>query len=50
MSSRPSTPPTVRLKLVGTAPFAKITLMKDDVEIPLSIGIEGRSGFDLDRS
>jgi hypothetical protein len=31
-----STPPTVRLKLVGTAPFAKVTLVKDDVEIPLS--------------
>jgi hypothetical protein len=28
-------PPTVKLKLVGTAPFAKVTLVKDDVEIPL---------------
>ena len=27
--------PTLELKLVGTAPFAKITLVKDDVEIPL---------------
>lgn len=28
-------PPTLRLKLVGTEPFAKVTLVKDDVEIPL---------------
>jgi hypothetical protein len=28
-----STPPTLRLKLKGTAPFAKVTLVKDDVEI-----------------
>ena len=28
-------PPTVRVKLVGSAPFAKVTLVKDDVEIPL---------------
>lgn len=27
--------PTFRVKLVGTEPFAKITLVKDDVEIPL---------------
>ncbi|MEY2881725.1 MAG: hypothetical protein RLZZ15_4105, partial [Verrucomicrobiota bacterium] len=32
-----TTPPTLRLKLVGTAPFAKVTLVKDDVEIPLPI-------------
>jgi hypothetical protein len=25
--------PTLRLKLVGTAPFAKVTLVKDDVEL-----------------
>ena len=30
-------PPTVKLKLAGTAPFAKVTLVKDDVEIPLQI-------------
>jgi hypothetical protein len=28
-------PPTLRLKLTGTAPFAKVTLVKDDVEIPM---------------
>ncbi|HZN37012.1 MAG TPA: hypothetical protein VFB80_24445 [Pirellulaceae bacterium] len=28
-------PPTVKVKLAGTAPFAKVTLVKDDVEIPL---------------
>jgi hypothetical protein len=28
-------PPTLRIKLIGTAPFAKVTLVKDDVEIPL---------------
>jgi hypothetical protein len=28
-------PPTVRIKFVGTAPLAKVTLVKDDVEIPL---------------
>jgi hypothetical protein len=26
-------PPTLRLKLGGTAPFAKVTLVKDDEEI-----------------
>ncbi|MEW6303047.1 MAG: hypothetical protein AB1705_06225 [Verrucomicrobiota bacterium] len=26
-------PPTLRLKLIGTAPFAKVTLVKDDVEL-----------------
>ncbi len=26
-------PPTLRLKLIGTAPFAKVTLVKDDEEI-----------------
>ncbi len=31
-----STPPKLRLRLVGTAPFAKITLVKDDVETPLA--------------
>lgn len=30
-----SQPPSFRLKLVGTAPLAKITLVKDDVEIAL---------------
>ena len=30
-----SEPPTLSIKLVGTAPFAKVTLVKDDVEIPL---------------
>jgi hypothetical protein len=30
-------PPTLKVKLVGTAPFAKVTLVKDDVEIPFSI-------------
>jgi hypothetical protein len=28
-----STPPTVTLKLIGTHPFAKVTIVKDDVEI-----------------
>lgn len=28
-------PPAFRLHLVGTAPFARVTLVKDDVEIPL---------------
>jgi hypothetical protein len=28
-------PPTVWIKLVGTEPFAKVTLVKDDVEIVL---------------
>ena len=28
-----SDPPTLRLKLRGTAPFSKVTLVKDDVEI-----------------
>jgi hypothetical protein len=28
-----SQPPTLRLKLLGTAPFAKVTLVKDDEEI-----------------
>ena len=28
-----SQPPTLRLKLVGTAPFSKVTLVKDDEEI-----------------
>jgi uncharacterized membrane protein len=28
-------PPTVRIKLVGTEPFAKVTLVKDDVETVL---------------
>jgi hypothetical protein len=40
-----STPPTVRLKLVGTAPFAKVTLIKDDVEIPLAA--EPKAELDL---
>jgi len=30
-----SQPPSVTVKLVGSAPFAKVTLVKDDVEIPL---------------
>ncbi len=30
-----SQPPTFRIKLVGTAPLAKVTLVKDDVEIAL---------------
>ena len=30
-----SEPPTVTIKLVGTAPFAKVTLVKDDVETVL---------------
>ncbi len=30
-----SKPPTFRLKLIGTAPFKKVTIVKDDVEIPL---------------
>jgi len=29
-------PPTFRIKLVGTEPLAKVTLVKDDVEIPLA--------------
>jgi hypothetical protein len=29
------TPPTLKIKLIGTMPFAKVTLVKDDVEIPL---------------
>jgi hypothetical protein len=28
-------PPTVRVKLIGTEPFAKVTLIKDDVETVL---------------
>ena len=32
-----SKPPTFQLKLVGTAPFAKVTLVKDDTEIPLTV-------------
>ena len=32
-----SQPPTVNIRLRGTAPFAKLTLVKDDVEIPLEI-------------
>jgi hypothetical protein len=31
-----SEPPTLSIKLVGTGPFAKVTLVKDDVEIPLA--------------
>jgi hypothetical protein len=27
--------PTVKIKLIGTAPFAKVTLVKDDVEYVL---------------
>ncbi len=30
-----SEPPKVSIKLIGTGPFAKVTLVKDDVEIPL---------------
>src|SRR5439155_22297780 len=30
-----SQPPTVKVKLIGTAPFKKVTLVKDDVEIVL---------------
>jgi hypothetical protein len=30
-----ATPPTVRVKFTGTAPFKKVTLVKDDVEIVL---------------
>jgi hypothetical protein len=30
-----SEPPTLSIKIVGTAPLAKVTLVKDDVEIPL---------------
>ena len=30
-----ATPPTVRVKFVGTEPFKKVTLVKDDVEIVL---------------
>ena len=30
-------PPTFDVKLTGTAPFAKVTLVKDDVEIPMSV-------------
>src|SRR5262249_26267798 len=30
-----SQPPTLSIKLVGTAPFAKVTLVKDDVEVVL---------------
>ncbi|MBI5769264.1 MAG: hypothetical protein HZA93_15830 [Verrucomicrobia bacterium] len=30
-----ATPPTVRVKFAGTAPFKKVTLVKDDVEIVL---------------
>jgi hypothetical protein len=29
-------PPTFRIKLVGTEPLAKVTLVKDDVEMPLA--------------
>lgn len=29
------TPPTFRVKLIGTMPFSKVTLVKNDVEIPL---------------
>lgn len=29
--------PTFTIRLVGTAPFAKLTMVKDDVEIPLTI-------------
>jgi hypothetical protein len=28
--------PTIEIKLVGTAPFAKVTLVKDNVEVPLT--------------
>jgi hypothetical protein len=31
-------PPTLKIKLIGTMPFAKVTLVKDDVEIPLEAG------------
>jgi hypothetical protein len=30
-----SKPPTFAIRLIGTAPFKKVTLVKDDVEIPL---------------
>lgn len=38
-------PATLRLKLVGTAPFAKVTLVKDDVEI--KVWEPGKAEVDL---
>ncbi|MFM8890996.1 MAG: hypothetical protein ACKOTB_05100 [Planctomycetia bacterium] len=35
---RTDAPPRMRIRLHGTAPWAKVTLVKDDVEVPLPCG------------
>lgn len=40
-----SEPPTLQLKLIGTAPFAKVTLVKDDVE--LKVWEPGKAEVDI---